>query len=277
MVMLQKNKEFYIEASPPRVVVVTVCYNSKVEIEKTLMSVVSQDYPNMEFIVVDGGSTDGTVGVIRDYEKSITRWVSERDNGIYDAMNKGICLIEGDEGWVIFMNSGDTFCDSNVVSRIFLSSVARDVGLIYGDVIFPTPWGKLLKNCEPREGEPEQLCHQCVFARLDLMKKLGFDVTYRIAADGRFFKAVKDLGFKFEHRAVFVANYDCFDGISSTQGFLVFKEYARIHNRRISFFHCCVRALRHVLKMFLCRLLPKRFNMYLRYRSLKRLKRISER
>ena len=260
----------------PRVVVVTVCYNARKEIEQTLRSVVAQDYPNMEYIVVDGGSKDGTVDVLRKYDAKISRWVSESDRGIYDAMNKGVRLAEGDAGWVIFMNAGDTFCSSDVISRMFSKPVEDGVGLLYGNVVWPTPWGTLKKNCEPRAGEAEHLCHQCIFARMDLMKNIGFDLAYRVAADGRFFKAVKDLGQKFEHRPVFVANYDNFGGVSSLNRIRVFKEYANMRGIRPLSPRWLAQYLRYSARTLLARVLPRRVDMYLRYRSMKRSWRVSE-
>lgn len=265
-----------IGGGSPRVVVVTVCYNAQTEIERTLRSVVGQDYPNMEYIVVDGGSKDGTTDVIQKFDAQISRWVSEADCGIYDAMNKGVRLAEGDDGWVIFMNAGDTFCSSDVISRVFSRPVDDGVGLVYGNVVWPTPWGVLRKNCAPRVGEAEHLCHQCVFARMDLMKSIGFDLAYRVAADGRFFKAVKDLGMKFEHRPVFVANYDNFGGVSSQNRILVFKEYANMRGIRPFSPRWIALYLRYSARTLLACILPRRADMYLRYRSMKRSWRVSE-
>ena len=90
-----------------KISVVTICYNSKLFIEKTILSVINQSYEDLEYIVVDGGSTDGTLDVIHKYSNRITKWISEKDEGIYNAMNKALDIITGD--WVIFMNSGDCF------------------------------------------------------------------------------------------------------------------------------------------------------------------------
>ena len=85
--------------------VVTVSYNAVSTIEQTILSVINQTYPHIEYIIIDGGSTDGTVDVIKKYADKITYWVSEPDKGIYDAMNKGLRRVRGD--WCVFMNSGD--------------------------------------------------------------------------------------------------------------------------------------------------------------------------
>ena len=88
-----------------KVSIVTVSFNCVSSIEDTILSVVNQKYKEKEFVIIDGGSTDGTLDVIKKYDKQINYWVSEKDAGIYDAMNKGIKASNGD--WIIFMNSGD--------------------------------------------------------------------------------------------------------------------------------------------------------------------------
>ena len=90
----------------PTISIITVSYNSKNVIEETILSVINQTYEKIEYIIIDGGSTDGTIDIIKKYENQITHWISEPDFGIYDAMNKGIGLANGN--WVNFMNCGDT-------------------------------------------------------------------------------------------------------------------------------------------------------------------------
>ena len=99
--------------------VVTVCYNAADTIEKTMLSVLNQTYHDIEYIIIDGGSTDGTVEIIRKYADRIAYWVSEPDKGIYDAMNKGIKVATGE--WINFMNAGDEFVDANVLDKLFFA------------------------------------------------------------------------------------------------------------------------------------------------------------
>ena len=101
----------------PLVTIVTVVYNAADTIENTILSVINQDYPNKEYIVIDGGSNDGTVSVIKKYEEKLTKWISEKDEGIYDAMNKGIMLGHGD--WITFRNCGDLFAEKNSLTKVF--------------------------------------------------------------------------------------------------------------------------------------------------------------
>ena len=99
-----------------KISIVTVCYNSAATIERAIQSVLSQSYPDVEYIVIDGGSADGTVDIIKKYQSKIAHFVSEKDGGIYDAMNKGIALATGDV--VGILNSDDRYANDNVLSVV---------------------------------------------------------------------------------------------------------------------------------------------------------------
>lgn len=115
-----------------KISVITVSYNAAATIEQTMLSVLNQTYPNVEYIVIDGGSTDGTVDIIKKYAHRLAYWVSEPDGGIYDAMNKGIAHASGD--YINFMNAGDTFYKTDTISSVFLKS-SQNADVIYGDAI----------------------------------------------------------------------------------------------------------------------------------------------
>ena len=127
-----------------KISVVTVCYNAADSIEQTMLSVLGQSYPDIEYIVIDGGSTDGTVDIIKKYTDRLAYWVSEPDKGIYDAMNKGIAAATG--SYINFMNSGDSFYDNRVVEAVvpYLSSDMEAV--IYGNAAICNGENILLKN-----------------------------------------------------------------------------------------------------------------------------------
>ena len=116
----------------PTFSIITITYNAVRLVEQTLLNVLSQSYPNIEYIVIDGGSTDGTVDIIKRYESGLAYWVSEPDKGIYDAMNKGLQKATGDYVW--FINAGDSLCSSDtvqsVVSRLQKRKTLPDI--IYG-------------------------------------------------------------------------------------------------------------------------------------------------
>ena len=112
--------------------IITVVYNNKLGLNKTLKSVYCQTYDDFEYIVIDGGSTDGSVELANSFVDSIDYYVSEKDNGIYDAMNKGLSVARGE--WVSFMNSGDVFADCDVLSKVFSDNL--DADFVYSDVFF---------------------------------------------------------------------------------------------------------------------------------------------
>lgn len=116
----------------PVISIITVVYNSVSLLEMTMQSVFDQDYPNIEYIVVDGASTDGSKVLIQKYETQISRWISEPDKGLYDAMNKGIDLATGDFIW--FMNAGDTIRSKDTVSKM-VAQCEVDTDVLYGEVM----------------------------------------------------------------------------------------------------------------------------------------------
>lgn len=117
-----------------KVSVITVVRNAVDKIESTVKSVLAQDYDNVEYIVVDGCSTDGTLEIIDRYRDRLAAFVSEKDNGIYDALNKGVMMATGE--WIGIMNAGDVFASNDVLSKVFGAGQSLDkVGVVYGDAI----------------------------------------------------------------------------------------------------------------------------------------------
>lgn len=116
----------------PKISIITVCYNAQDCLEKTIVSVINQKYENLEYIIIDGGSTDGTLSVIEKYLSYIDVFITEKDNGIFDAMNKGIKKCTGN--WVNFMNAGDFLVNEQILAEIDFSKY-KYVSLIYGKTI----------------------------------------------------------------------------------------------------------------------------------------------
>ena len=193
-----------------RISVITVVLNGVKTIERTIRSVIEQDYPNLEYIIIDGGSADGTVEMIKKYEKDITYWVSEQDEGIYHAMNKGIQCATGD--YINFLNSDDWF-EEGVLFRVaeFAQDIQADV--YYGDVL-------RVGSKQEEKMMPEDLDHlhwhftfghQGTFVKRT--KGLKFDTRYKIAAD---YKMMLDLyvsNKEFVHMPFVVAHFGQ-DGIT---------------------------------------------------------------
>lgn len=165
--------------------IVTISYNIVAEIEATILSVLQQTYTNIEYIIIDGGSTDGTNVIIKKYNAKIDYWISEPDEGIYDAMNKAIDKATGD--WIIFMNGGDTFYNENVLFTIFSENL-KDYGVIYGDTKLLTDQNNIYRSRKPfykrnSKYAPMGIVHQSIFVRVHLAKKYKFDLQYKVSAD----------------------------------------------------------------------------------------------
>lgn len=188
----------------PTVTIITVCYNCENSIEETIESIINQTYKNFEYIIIDGNSTDNTKKIIAKYENSIDYFFSEYDNGIYDAMNKGIKLAHGK--WINFMNSGDTFYDNSVLSDVFNENINKETQVIFGKSmnIYPNfiQHGTLLEFKDMWKAMP--ICHQATFMRLDILHKYKFNMKYKFAADYELiFRLVNDkISFLFVDRII---------------------------------------------------------------------------
>jgi putative colanic acid biosynthesis glycosyltransferase len=165
-------------------------------IETTIASVLNQTYTNIEYILVDGGSTDGTVELIKKHENKIGRWISQPDKGIYDAMNKGIDLATGE--WIIFMNSGDSFNHNSILKEIS-DDFKKDYDFIYGDCVVDYEGFKRHKKA----GNIANLwrgmifSHQSVFIKTYLMKQEKYNIENKIGADFEFIFKMYKQGTKF--------------------------------------------------------------------------------
>lgn len=213
----------------PLITIITVCYNAISSIEKTIISVINQTYPNIEYIIIDGGSTDGCIDVIKKYEDKITYWISEPDKGIYDAMNKGIKLAKGE--WINFMNCGDTFYNNTTIEELF-QKANFDSDIIYGNTNLLLITGEYIQRGEVvSDNEYMPFCHQASFSRNSLMKKYGFDTKYKICADRNFFYTAYKNNAKFEYIDVTISNYEAEEGVSSVNMTKIFKEKGLIEGK----------------------------------------------
>lgn len=215
----------------PLISIITVVYNDYLHIEKTMLSVLNQTYKNKEYIIIDGGSRDGTAEIIKRYSDKLAYWVSEPDKGIYDAMNKAIDHCTGE--WVAFINSWDSLYDNDVLAKVFASEIPVDADVIYGDVCMVTSYGRLIKRFNDLDESviAFNLCHQSTFTRTKLLKKYKYDTSYRIAADMDFFNKVKNIeSAKFFYLPIIMANYECGHGTSANSLWKKSTEYRRLRN-----------------------------------------------
>lgn len=248
----------------PVITVVTVVYNGVGTIEETIRSVIDQDYPNLEYIVVDGGSTDGTIDIIKRYASSITRWVSEKDRGIYDAMNKGIDMATGQ--LINFMNSGDRFASRDVLQRS--ASAWSNSDILYGDALIEFPTFKTKYKTHPLDQmwRRSPFCHQAAFARTSLMKEMKFDLNYKLGADYDFFFRSYRAGKAFQYMDLDVCIFEGDEGASKRQFINAMKELFRsslTHEPKLShwLYAKAYIAYAHAL-MFIKRLLGQRFVLW---------------
>ncbi|MES3016316.1 MAG: glycosyltransferase family 2 protein [Bacteroidota bacterium] len=194
----------------PRLSVITIVYNNVHDIERTLLSVLGQTYPNIEYIVVDGASTDGTLDVLNSYNSRISKLVSEKDKGIYDAMNKGLALAEGD--FVLFMNSGDEIYAPDTVQKVFASE--PDADIYYGETeMFDQKWNSLGQR---RHKAPVDfswkdfkygmsISHQAIYIRRSITDM--YDVHYKLSSDIDWILKAAKRAKKIVNTKMYVAKY----------------------------------------------------------------------
>ena len=212
----------------PKISVVTVCFNAVEGVEKTILSVINQTYPDIEYIIIDGGSTDGTVDVIKKYADHISYWVSEPDKGIYDAMNKGIKAATGE--WINFMNAGDCFVNSMVVQQM-VGEIDSGIRILRGNIIRVYSNFKI-KAVGVTKQDPglidmfdNTFHHQACFVQRSLFNDYGlYSTEYELCSDWKFFfECVVSHGVKSKYVDLSVA-YFAMDGASSYRSFTYQKE-----------------------------------------------------
>ena len=188
--------------------VITVVRNDPEGLERTIASVAEQTWPAMEYIVVDGASTDGTVEVIRRNEARITRWVSEADGGIYGAMNKGVRMAAGE--YVLFMNAADRFYGPDTVERMLEGEPHAE--LLWGDCIIEKSDGSeeydTARDVLGRLHRQMTVSHQSLFTRRAALLERPYDENLRIAADYDFLCERLLAGASWEYRNIPVSRID---------------------------------------------------------------------
>ena len=196
---------------------------------RTIASVAQQGYPSVEYIVVDGGSTDDSTRLIRECSSSISAWVSEPDCGIYDAMNKGLAMARGE--WVLFLNSGDSFSTSDTLSRVF-ALIRPDDDLVYGDALvrYPSGSSRLASAAPPSSLLYGMICsHQALIARRTLLAAAPFTVG-KIRSDYEFLLACWKGGRQFHRINTLVAEVEA-GGVSDHSRILALMERAVLLHR----------------------------------------------
>lgn len=182
--------------------IVTITYNNLAGLSRTRESVAKVNIPECEHVIIDGGSTDGTVDYLKELA-GVDHWSSEKDDGPYDAMNKGVRRASGE--WVMFLNAGDTLASPEALGKLLTAAESSDAGLAYGDHIYKgrSRPAKSLDSLHTLlmagdvkgwlRGHP---CHQAVIARRQLLLDMPFDLSFRIAADFHWMERVRSQGTK---------------------------------------------------------------------------------
>ncbi len=225
-----------METSKKKVTIVTICKNAENLMGQTIKSVLAQTYKDIEYIIIDGKSTDGTIGMINQYGNKIAKFVSEQDLGIYDAMNKGIGLATGEI--ICFMNAGDKFHSKNVVEKIVECFESADVEGIFGDVCLIDSEGKAVaikrqKFIDDSFLMNDSICHQSMFVKVKLFNQYGlFNLKYKLAADLEWFlRVIRKFKVNFKHADIVVADY-ILGGFSSDE-----IRYKKEHQEIISLYY----------------------------------------
>lgn len=175
-----------------KISVITVCFNAEETIEETILSTKNQTYKNVEHIIIDGCSTDNTINIINNYKDNVVHFISEPDNGVYDAMNKGIKYATGD--FIIFLNANDTFFDENVLDNVVKKLEQNPKAkILFGDIMNVTKdKGASLPKAYNNVKNifffiHENICHQCVFYHRSLFNELGdYSNDFKVYADWDF-------------------------------------------------------------------------------------------
>ena len=195
--------------------IITINYNNKEGLQKTIDSVVCQTWRDFEWIIIDGGSTDGSKELIEQYQQHFAYWCSEPDKGVYNAMNKGIAKAKGE--YMLFLNSGDVLYEQYVLEAVFSRKLYGD--MVYGDWYMIDDQGTSVFQKSPNRISvgffySDNICHQAMFVKSSVLKLEGYDEKFQVYADwARWMKMCLD-GAKFQYVPVAVCEFDARGGLS---------------------------------------------------------------
>lgn len=256
--------------------IVTINYNNCIGLKKTILSVINQTFNDYEWIVIDGNSSDGSKYLIEEYSKHFSYWVSEPDNGIYHAMNKGTQQAKGD--FCLYLNSGDYLIDKYVLEKVFAQSLSNDVN--YGDV-----WCVQNEKVIEKRSYPDDinlsflfrnpLGHQATFIKTEVAKKFPYREEYKISADRAFFLEIYCNNHSFQHLPLPIVYFDA-EGIGSNPKTLKSRQKQFYQIKREFFAHQVVEDIERLQGiedeyLFVQRVLPLKWT-YLFFKKLQQLK-----
>lgn len=223
--------------------IVTVCYNSLGTIEHTIHSVLTQHYKEFEFIIVDGGSTDGTVEMLKKYAKQI-KYISEPDDGIYDAMNKGLSMSNGD--FLIFLGSDDHFISSDVLERM-ANQLNDDNTIYYGNVLRPLNMDIYCGRYNKYKLAVKNISHQAIFYPRSIYKNKIYDLRYKIFADYVYnMQLWRKVNFQYVPLVVSYYNESGLSSISSDKTFE--KDYSKLRRDNLGLLPLLYSLIYHLVR-----------------------------
>jgi len=217
--------------------IITINLNNSIGLNKTIRSVLLQTWKDFEYIIIDGLSSDSSIEIIKKYDSSISFWSTEKDNGVYDAMNKGIIVAKGE--YILFLNSGDSLFSETTLAEIFSSSIESD--FIFGSVAYQYPKKTIIYNVPKhltfsylyRSG----INHQSTFTKRSIFSKYGkYDITLKIASDWKvLILALCKYNSTYVVRNTIVSLYDT-QGLSAFNNGIILDEKWKILNENFPFF-----------------------------------------
>lgn len=250
----QRLKGIELQSRPgePLVSIVTVVLNGARHLEQTILSVLDQPYANLEYIIIDGGSTDGTLEIIRRYEEKISYWQSEKDGGIYFAMNKGIALAKGE---LIGIINADDFYKPDAVNLVVAADQQYHADLYYGDMEILQARPAMMKPDISRMNEKPSIFHPTCFVKKTVYDKNGlFDTQYRISGDYDFLLRCIRMHNTFhyipETLTVFRPGGMSASCASNVEGYHIMKRHQTGYHRQV-----ILRAVKCYVKTFLKKLI----------------------
>lgn len=256
-----------------KISIITICFNAANCIEETILSVINQTFNGIEYIIIDGGSSDGTVDIIKKYEKYLAFWISEPDKGIYDAMNKGARHASGD--WIGYINAGDKYVNSMVMETIANNLYQKSPDVLYGDLKLNYTFGNYISK--PQELTNFNKCfpfsHPASFVRTDIFKSKYFDLTYKIVGDYNLFYSIYMEGGSFFYLPILIAEFEAEDGVSSKNILSTFREVSKVNGniyKKSWYFMYLNLYIKNTIRKLISRYFPKYYNSIIKNSILSR-------
>jgi glycosyltransferase involved in cell wall biosynthesis len=211
-----------------KLTIVTITYNAFSVLENTIKSVLLQKENLFDYIIIDGGSNDGTIEIIEKYQNKLKFWQSKKDNGIYDAMNISLQYVTTE--WICFMNAGDIFFSNNVIYDIFNNDKLEKYDILYGNHAFYKEQNLIVKKPLLLQNiwKRMPMCHQSIFVKSKIIKNKPFNLEYTFASDYDFilnhYSNFPD-SFKYINLPISIISLN---GFSESNSINTYKEYMKI-------------------------------------------------